>query len=163
LGTVGGISPASCKMRRTCVSETPSALKRASRSEMRRVPYSGCSRFSAATASRFTVSLALGCRVTPLSGFGSSASMPPCMYSVTHRSIVCALTPNALATSVSGVSSASTSSTARTFSPRGYEFFLGPALRRSRSSCSDCFLPLRFFIAVTPSGLSCQSSNGERR
>lgn len=35
--------PSSCRIRRTSVSETPSASNRASTSRMRRVPCSGCS------------------------------------------------------------------------------------------------------------------------
>lgn len=91
-------SPSSCRMRRTWLSETPSASNRLSMSLMRRVPSSGCSRLSAATASRF------GSAAFGLGGgegaFGISASGPPAWY-VRHQPLIVATpTPNTRATSV---------------------------------------------------------------
>ena len=79
LGIAAGRSssnPSSCRMRRTWLSETPSASNRFSRSLIRRVPSSGCSRFSAATASRFGSGFRAG-RGGDTKGFGTSASGPP--------------------------------------------------------------------------------------
>ncbi len=67
-------SPSSCRIRRTSVSDTPSASKRRSTSRIRLVPYSGCSRFSAATASRFGDDRGGG---GTGGGGGISASIPP--------------------------------------------------------------------------------------
>jgi hypothetical protein len=60
--SAAGISPSSCRIRRTSVSDTPSASKRRSAALMRRVPYSGCSRRISVTASRLAVAAALGAR-----------------------------------------------------------------------------------------------------
>ncbi len=79
LSGAGGRSsnnPSSWRMRRTWLSETPIASKRFSMSLMRRVPSSGRSLLSAATASR----LGSGAFALPGSGdggFGTSASGPP--------------------------------------------------------------------------------------
>jgi len=67
-------SPSSWRIRRTTLSDTPNASKRRSTSAIRLVPYSGCSRFSPATASRrgsgaFGFGAGRGC--------GNSASTPP--------------------------------------------------------------------------------------
>ena len=77
VGSRSSSNPSSCRMRRTWLSETPSASNRFSMSLMRRVPSSGCSRFSAATASRLG-SGGFGLRTSGTNGFGTSASGPPC-------------------------------------------------------------------------------------
>lgn len=75
LGSRSASSPSSCRIRRTVLSATPSAANRLSTSAIRRVPYSGCSSFSAATASRLG-SGALA-RTGGTIGLGTSASSPP--------------------------------------------------------------------------------------
>lgn len=76
-GGVSGMRPSSCRMRRTSVSETPSASKRLSTSRMRRVPKSGCSLRTATTASRFAAAAALRRSGGGVGGTGVSASTPP--------------------------------------------------------------------------------------
>lgn len=76
-GGVSGIRPSSCRMRRTSVSETPSASKRARTSRMRRVPYSGCSVRRPTTASRFAAAAAERRSGGGIGGIGVSASTPP--------------------------------------------------------------------------------------
>lgn len=70
VGSRSSSSPSSCRIRRTSLSDTPSASKRLSTSLIRRVPYSGCSRLSAATASRFGEGRGAG-------GTGGGAGMSP--------------------------------------------------------------------------------------
>jgi hypothetical protein len=68
-------SPSSWRIRRTALSDTPSASNLRSRSLILRVPNSGCSSLSAATASR--VGSAFRSRTGGTIGFGTSASGPP--------------------------------------------------------------------------------------
>jgi hypothetical protein len=74
VGSRASRSPSSWRIRRTSLSETPSASNRFSTSLMRRVPYSGCSRRRLVTASLFGDDRSGG-------GFGGgagiSSSSPP--------------------------------------------------------------------------------------
>lgn len=95
------MSPSSWRIRRTSVSETPSASKRASMSRIRRVPHSACSCLSATTRSRGNVPAAgvFGSRAFPR--FDSSADRPSFRNAVVHFTTAATETPNARATSLS--------------------------------------------------------------
>ena len=86
---------------------------------IRRVPYSGCSRRSVATASRFAVAAA-----DVLFGFaptraGAKPSSPPVWYRFTHWCSVALFTPKIRPTSPNDTFRSSTSRTSRTRNSNG--------------------------------------------
>jgi hypothetical protein len=89
----GSMSPASCRIVRTCVSLTPSPSTRASTSRMRRVPYSGCSSRSPTTACCLACCATLVLRGGGGAGLGTSASTPPFSYAFTQLTIAVTLGP----------------------------------------------------------------------
>jgi hypothetical protein len=105
-------------MRRTWLSETPSASNRFSMSLMRRVPSSGRSRLSAATASRFG-SGGLGLRTGGTRGLGISASGPPSWYDRHQAPMVPTETPKMRDTSAGLAPRSSTSLTTLTLKVTG--------------------------------------------
>lgn len=94
------MSPSSCRIRRTCCSEIPTASNRASTSRIRRDPQSWFSCFSATTWSRFTVLGFLRALFAAARPF-SSAAGPPLRNARSHFPIAAPETPNALAVSAS--------------------------------------------------------------
>jgi len=123
-GSGASSSPSSWRIRRTTLSETPSASNLRSTSLMRRVPNSGCSSFSAVTASRF--GSAFASRTGGTIAFGTSASSPPARYRFTHSETVVPGTPKTRATSDAGAPSSTTSRTTRSFSSTGCVSRPGP-------------------------------------
>lgn len=93
-------SPASCRMRRTVVSETPRPSKRASTSRMRRVPHSGFAARASTTAFAAGVRglFVFAVRAAPARR-SCSASTPPLWNSPTNFCTTAIDTPNATATS----------------------------------------------------------------
>ena len=144
-------SPSSCRMRRTSVSETPSASKRASTSRMRRVPCSGCCCRSATTARRraSVTRVRIGLRCP-----GSSASAPPPSYSASQFWIVPMLGPSMRETSAMLDLPFSTASTTRSRNANGYPMPGMPGSTGGGRYGLFCFPSLpRLFITVLPSGL----------
>jgi hypothetical protein len=92
------MSPASCRIRRTSVSEIPSASNRFSTSRIRRVPHSSFSCFRATTRSLRNVPLGPRCALPRLD---SRADIPCLRKAVVHFITAAADTPNAKATSFS--------------------------------------------------------------
>jgi hypothetical protein len=160
-------SPSSCRIRRTTVSDTPSAANRRSMSLIRRVPYSGCSRRNADTASRFAVAAA-----DILFGFaptraGAKPSSPPAWYRFTHWCSVALFTPKIRPTSPSDTFRSSTSRTSRTRNSSGctlrdrYRITVPDPPPLSRPPASRC---LRFLgIAVSPLWPPRPATKGDRR
>lgn len=72
-----GISPCSCRMRRTSVSEIPSPSSRPSSSRIRLVPKRGCSPLTATTASRRIACAGVSAPARRPGDSGTSASTPP--------------------------------------------------------------------------------------
>ena len=142
------MSPSSCRIRRTCCSEMPTASNRASTSRMRRDPQSLFSRFNATTWSRFTV-LGFLRALFALPRPGSSAAGPPLRNARNHFPIAAPDTPNALAVSTSLVPR-SRSCTAANLKAAGKA---GPGR----------FPFFAFAISVSRSADSCQRFAGGRR
>ncbi len=92
--SVSGMSPSSCRIRRTSVSLTPRASKRAKTSRMRRVTCSGCSIRSATTASRLTSGVPLAPTRRRRGVPETSPSTPLALWAANHMPIVDVLGPN---------------------------------------------------------------------
>ena len=119
VGSRSSRSPSSCRIRRTSLSDTPSASKRRSTSRMRRVPYSGCSFLTARTASRLG---STGRSPGGASGGGTlgiSAPSPPFRYRLSQSDTVVAASPKTRATSRIDAPSSATSFTARSRNSTG--------------------------------------------
>lgn len=118
LEVASGSRPSSFRIRRTSLSDTPSASNRLSTSRIRRDPYCGCSRLTRTTASR------RGSDLTGLGalerGRGISALTPPRRYAVTHPDKVVVPRPNVRATALAGVPRSTTSRAARIRNSAGY-------------------------------------------
>ena len=93
------MSPSSCRIRRTSLSDTPSASKRASTSRIRRVPHSAFCCLSATTRSRGTDGV--GFLPRGPNRLFCSADSPSLRNAVVHFVTAAADTPNAFATSFS--------------------------------------------------------------
>jgi len=114
------MSPASCRMRRTSVSLTPSASKRPSTSRILRVPYSGWSCRRLVTACwRVWVVADASCTGRP-GGLGVRASSPPLSYLASQLHTVVLEIPKALHTCPIGMLPSTTSCTTRSLTLRGY-------------------------------------------
>jgi hypothetical protein len=92
-------SPSSCRIRRTTVSDTPSAWNRRSTSLIRRVPHSGCSSRSFLTASRFAAAAPVRALRFAPAALGASPSSPFSSYRFTQSYRVPRFTPKIRATS----------------------------------------------------------------
>lgn len=153
-GAASAKSPSSCRIRRTSVSETPSAANRASTSRIRRVPYPGCSRRSSVTASRRTSAPQLS-RTRLVARFPSSSPAAPSLRNrLTHSDTVVIDSPSSRATSVCRAPRSTTSRTTRRRSSVGCGRRLPPPLSSTTPAPPP---PAGFFfrlISVSPFGLS---------
>jgi hypothetical protein len=134
-------SPSSCRIRRTTVSDTPSAWNRRSTSLIRRVPHSGCFSRSFVTASRLASAAPLpGFRLAP-TALGASPSSPPSSYLFTQSYSVPRFTPKIRATSSTATFRSRISFTSRTRNSRG-------CTRRVRYRISVLADPLALSLSV---------------